>query len=202
MKKFTQLEIPKDTAWDRFSIRKYLPIWFKQFIDGISNIIRWIPTIYKDKDFDHSFILTILKQKLINQRKYLVSNNRHEGVEDINRYITLTLNLIELYQDSHYELEYYDYHKSVFNFNKVPNTDYSEIEIDHIEDNLDDYFILNKIWYNRAVKYLEDNKNRYNISEPFKDKHIIGSTIGMLKQEKCKELIFKILKEKLDSWWD
>ena len=50
MKRYEKLPIPSDSAWNRKTWRRYTPIWFNVFIEGVHNIFRWIPTIYKDKD--------------------------------------------------------------------------------------------------------------------------------------------------------
>jgi hypothetical protein len=93
MKQYKQLPTPPDSAWNRFTFRKYAPVWLKNFIDGVTNIAIWMPTIYKDKSWDGHYIFEILKFKLIQQRKQLVKANRHTGCEIANRDITLCLNL-------------------------------------------------------------------------------------------------------------
>jgi hypothetical protein len=45
MKTYTQLPMPKDSAWERKTWRRYAPVWFKQFIDGVSNLFKWFPVI-------------------------------------------------------------------------------------------------------------------------------------------------------------
>ena len=52
MTKHLPLPIPSDSAWGRPSWRKYTPIWFNEIVTGISNLIKWTPTIYKDRDWD------------------------------------------------------------------------------------------------------------------------------------------------------
>ena len=40
---------------------KYL---HRDFIEGIKNLIKWFPIIWKDRNWDHSYIYEILKFKL------------------------------------------------------------------------------------------------------------------------------------------
>ncbi len=40
-----------------------------KFTQGIRNLIRWFPTIWKDRDYDHYYIMEILKKKLEFQAK-------------------------------------------------------------------------------------------------------------------------------------
>ena len=72
MKTYTKLPLPKDSAWDRKTWRSHVHWRIKYFIDGVSNIIRWIPTLYHDRDWDEYFILRMLQKKIEHQRAYLV----------------------------------------------------------------------------------------------------------------------------------
>ena len=116
MKNYKMLSVPKDSAWERFTIRRYLPIWLLEVTDGIANIFAWLPTIYKDRHWDSSYIYEVLKKKIELQRKYIVSSNRHLSVPTDNYFMTVCLNLIERCQSDYYAIEYLDYHTSKFDF--------------------------------------------------------------------------------------
>ena len=83
----------------------------KQFFKRIYNLYRWFPIIWKDQDWDDFYIFEILKFKLLQQREYLVSNDRHTRVPQINRDITICLNLIQRIQDEYYNCEYQDFYR-------------------------------------------------------------------------------------------
>ena len=59
MKKYEKLIVPKDSVWDRKSLWKKLPTWLKEFLVGCNNLIKWTPTIWKQRDWDDSFIFDI-----------------------------------------------------------------------------------------------------------------------------------------------
>ena len=105
MKRYRPLGIPSDSAWERKTIRKYVPNSILYMLDGIANIIRWMPTLYKDRDWDGNYIFEILEKKIEFQRSYLVKHNRHMGVPNDNYYMTICLNLINLIKEDYYELE-------------------------------------------------------------------------------------------------
>jgi hypothetical protein len=194
MKKHLPLPIPSDSAWGRPSWRKYAPIWFKQFIDGVSNIVKWAPTIYKNRDWDDGFIFEILKFKLIQQRKELVRGNRHMGVEAINRDITICLNLIEHIQNETYNLEYQDYvrEKVWFSDNGNETSTYnSAIEW----ENFTGYFLK----YQNQTKRLVDKDHELLLEE---NKMRLALRLSDLNQSRCQTLLFKILNEKINRWWD
>jgi hypothetical protein len=195
LKTYKQLQIPSDSAWDRKSLlKRYTPIWIKQIFDGISSIWKWIPVIYKDRNWDSHYIFEILKFKLIQQRKKLVEDNRHMGVESLNRDITLCLNLIERVQEDYYDLEYMDYHKSDYNWNTCENNpEYSELEIVHVSDNFDVFFKKYKCSVKKVLmqdRSLSSNKNK------------LAMKLAHYNQKRCQDLLFKVLNERINNWWD
>ena len=48
---------------------------------GIKNLISWFPVIWKDRDWDDSFIFIIIRKKLIRVEKLLRHNSHYIGAE-------------------------------------------------------------------------------------------------------------------------
>ena len=218
MKQYSQLPLPVNSSWDR---KTYNPIslfrswvytnwrysWLDKLLDniinpvnnffeGIANIIKWAPIIYKDKNWDDHYIFEILKFKLIQQRKYLVENNRHMGIEQINKYITLCLNLIERVQEEYYGMEYMDYHINKYNWLDADwSPDARRLEIHNISENYDDYF---KKYPNTHRKILIEGNKHYNEW----NRETQAMELGRVNQKRCQDLLFKILNEKINSFWD
>lgn len=211
IKTYKQLTLPPDTAWDRkvynpirlldrwlyrnfttswiyINLDKYIFIPLDQFTTGIQNLIKWFPIIWKDRNWDHSYILEILQHKLILQREYLVSNNRHTMVDMDNKYITICLNLIERMKEDYYELEHYDYIDEDIWWTK----DYS-LESKINKENLDEYFAK----YPLIVRRILNRKPGLN-----KKRMLLASKVADMNQQRCKRLLFKILNEKIEGWWD
>ena len=46
-----------------------------RFFRNVRNVIRWIPTLYKDREWDYSFMLEIEQKKLKNMIKWYEQNN-------------------------------------------------------------------------------------------------------------------------------
>src|SRR3990167_6256045 len=185
------LILPEDTAWDRNSLyKKFAPIWIKRILEGIQNIFRWAPTIYKDKNWDSHYIFEIIKFKLLQQRNHLVKDNRHEGISTLNRDITICLKLIELIQDDYYNLEYMDYHKSKYNWedceDEIPGT--KKLEIVEISEHFDDYF-------NKHKASVRKVKNSMGLPE---DKKRLAMALAHYNQKRCQALLFKIMNEKIN----
>lgn len=143
MKTYKQLPIPEDSAWDINTLYSKLHWRIRYFFYGVKNIIRWIPTMYHDRDWDGDFILKILQKKIEFQRKELINANRHMGIDRDNRYMTLTLNLLERVRQDHYGLECMDYWDDNISFeNILDKPDLKSIEIKTTGERFDEY--LNK----------------------------------------------------------
>lgn len=201
MKQYKQLPIPKDSAWERKSIKRYLPIWFNEFITGCSNLIKWFPIIWKQRDWDYFHIYEIIKQKLIFQRQELVSANRHTTVWQTNRDITICLNLIERIQEGYYEIEHCDYINQDFNFvptgKKFEGEDTFEMKITvHYKDFIP-YFTK---YHNQYKKLIEHGFKGQKLTK--EDDERIALYLGMVNHERAKKLLFKIMNERIESWWD
>lgn len=196
IKRYKQIPIPKDSAWNRKSIiKKYIPIWLNVFIEGIRNIYVWSKVIYKDKNWDSHYIFEIIKFKLLQQRNYLVNANRHEGVPTLNRDITLCLNLIELVQSEFYSMEYMDYCKNDYNWTECgeEHPGCKELDIVPVWDNFDEYFKKYKTAVKKVLK-----KDR-NLSS---SKQRLAMALSQYNQQRCHDLLFKVLSEKINHWWD
>ena len=183
MKEYKKLTLPKDSAWERKSWRKYVHWRLRYFLDGVYNIIRWIPTIYKDKDWDDYYITKLLQKKIEHQRKYLVEANRHVNILTDNYWMTVVLNLIEREHEDHYGTEYMDYIEFGESILDDPKSE-------HLIDYLHKY--PNDV--RRVLKKYKDND--------FTDHYKLAMYVSMYRQSRCRNLLFEILKQKSASWWD
>jgi hypothetical protein len=194
MKKYTQLQIPKDSAWDRKTWRSYTPIWFNRFIEGIRNIIIWIPIIYKNKNWDWRYIYDIFEFKLLQQRNYLVKANRHSSIEETNRYITVCLNLIQRIKDDYYSCEYLEYHEIYHEFVPIEGREelYS-LETTMIWEKYNAYLSMYPLQVKKLLK---------KDPELGEDEHKLCMFVGRENGQRAQLLLFKIMDEKIKHWWD
>ena len=70
-------------------IEKFKPIsgFFYKIKRYILNIIAYTPILWHDRDFDHMYILTMLKYKLKRTRECIVKNNIISNVEEVGKEI-------------------------------------------------------------------------------------------------------------------
>lgn len=194
MKQYKQLSVPDDSAWTRNKWLGYVPTPIKQFFQGLRNIIRWMPTIYRDRHWDHSFLTDILQKKLEFMRNELVSANRFVEVEAVNKDITLALNLLERIKHSYYELEMHDYIKRSYDFVPADVTaEYFTMEDTILDDNLDEYLAK----YKSTAKKL---RKKYKLKRDQTEK--LAYKVSDYNQQKCERIFWKLIHYKLNHWWD
>jgi len=160
----------------------------KQFFKRIYNLYRWAPIIWRDQDWDHTFIFEILKFKLKNQAEYIGGKDRHTRAKRDAELMMLCVRLIDKVQDEWYGREYFEYHESELKF--VPSESHPgsyEMEVEYISDNYEDYFNKYPLIY-KQVKT--------------EDKHKTAFEIAKVNEERAHKLLFKILEQNIRRWWD
>ena len=196
MKNYKKLTIPEDSVWNRKGISariwRILPLGIRSFLTGCKNVIRWSPTIFKDRDWDHWHIYNILQKKIEFQRKELINANRHTDINRDNRDMTIVLNLIERVNEDYYGTEHLDYSKSKFRFEPIEGDDeYYTMEQDVISENYDEYI---KKYPSSVRKVLKE--------KPDLNKKDLCFWVARNNEEKAHDLLHKILKERIRHWWD
>jgi len=193
MKTYKQLPIPEDSAWSRNTLYGKLHWRIRYFLEGVKNIVRWIPTMYHDRDWDGDYILKILQKKIEYQRKELVNANRHTEIERDNRYMTLALNLLERVRQDHYSLECVDYWDHDIRFIDVNDKpEYKIIDFEEKWEKCDEY--LNK--YPSSVRATIKEHGEQD------DKKRLCLLVAYYNHNKANKLLFRVLEEKLAQWWD
>jgi len=192
MKTYKQLPIPKDTAWDRNTLYGKLHWRIRSFLTGCKNVIRWSPTIFKDRDWDQWHIYNVLQKKIEFQRQELINANRHTDINRDNRDMTIVLNLIERVNEGFYGVEYLDYSESKFRFEPIEGDDeYYTMEQDVISEN-----------YNEYIKKYQSSVRKVLKEKPDLDKKDLCFWVARHNEEKAHDLLHRILKERIRYWWD
>jgi hypothetical protein len=185
--------------WWKFEGKYY----HKDFKNGIVNLWKWFPVIWKDRDWDDHYIFEVLKFKLNKQADYISSRSIHLNAKRDAEIMRLVSRLIKLHQEEFYGMEYMDYHKTDYEF--VP-TDYKidgescfEMKSTLVSEQFDDYF---KKYSRQYKKILSGEINRTKKQPEEKDKHTIAMEIALENHQRCNALIFKILESNIQKWWD
>jgi hypothetical protein len=161
----------------------------KQFFRRLRNLYRWLPIVCKDQDWDHYFIYEVLKFKLKNQAEYIGKRGVHLSAKRDAQIMMTCVRLIEKIQDEYYASEYFEYYKSHLEFKKLENSELFEITETVTSEALEGYFKKYPLIY-RLVPDLAAPKSR------------IAFQMAKINQERAHKLLFKIIQENIQSWWD
>lgn len=157
----------------------------KRFFRKCRNVIRWIPTIWKDEDWDQTYIYDMLLLKLERQRDFFLSDRAYAAnAKETANQIQTAIDLLHMTRDSweFYEcpvLEELDakWGKGVLRTEPYGDNSYQlHIDIDGVKT--------------------EADKAQYN--EEFKK----GMEQARKEYQKDKRTAFKYIADHIDYWWD
>ena len=160
---------------------------FRRFFRKVKNVFRWLPTIWKDEDFDDHFIVEILIKKLEHTRDFFLSDRTHianaeEVAEEIQEAIDrlhMTRDSWEFYEQQAHEILTEKWGESKFNWTPTNDgTGSMYMDIEH-----------------ENVKTPED-KEQY--SKEFR------TALEQARKEYLKDKIkaYKFIAKHIDGWWD
>lgn len=172
--------------WWQFEARYY----YKDFIQGIKNLWNWFLVVWKDRDWDQSFIYEVLIHKLEKQAKYIEQRDWHTRAKRDAEKMRLCARLARIQQEDLYMCEYLDYWDQDFEFIPTDETKkYFTMESTPTRDDLVDYL----------YKYRHQHKL---IGKTDKDNYRIAIEIARKNQERSRKLLFNVMEENIESWWD
>jgi len=193
MKNYKKLIVPNDSAWSRNTLFSKLHWRIRYFLTGVKNIFRWVPTLYKDRDWESWYIYNILQKKIEFQREEIINANRHTEIDRDNRDMTIALNLLERVKEEYYGMEYLDYDERKYDFIPVDGRPgLNEMVSTTLSDNYDEFL---KKYQSTVRKVLNENGNDLEKDE-------LCRYVSKYNQEKARKLLFKLLEQKIERWWD
>lgn len=172
----------------------------RDFAIGVKNLWKWFPIIWKDRDWDTHFIYETLRRKLEFQAKYIANKDRYTRAQRDAEVILLCSRLIVMQQEEIYVMEYLDYEISDMRFVDIEDKpDCKEVKMNLIGENFDDYFAKYPRQYKRVVA---GDVNRYKRPIKEKSKQLIAMEIARDNQDRSRKLLFKLLEQNIERWWD
>lgn len=165
---------------------KHIP---RDIIIGVKNLIKWFPIVFKDRDWDSHYIFEVLKFKIKNTSKYIGEADRYVGCERDVEIMNTVVRLIDMVQNETYSMEYMDYETGEFSLEKFQeyrnNQDYSK------------YFEKYPLIY----KYVCETPKHKDVLNNDCD-NSIALSMGMINHQRAKKILFKLLNEHIEKWWD
>ena len=185
--------------WNRFTYwwevsGRYM---ITNFRVGVSNLWYWFPIIWKDRNWDYQHIFDILKHKLEAQADCIGTRNMHTTAKRDAEKMMTCVRLIDKIRDDFYQLEFSDYEKTKHWFEDIPDRPgYSTWESRQLEENFDAYFAKYPLIYKGVMsgKTGTGFRLRSNIH--------IAMTIAHINHDRARKLLFKILEQNIEGWWD
>lgn len=194
---------PKLNLWDKVSLWwNFEGRYYHKFLrEGIANIIYWFPIIWKDRNWDSHYIFEILKHKLKAQANYIGGKDRHTRAQLDAKRMRLCVKLIEKVQEGDYAMEYMGYSKDRHWFTDCEDRPGSSLwNSETISENYDEYFKKYKLIYKRVMKgegvFTLDGRDDNDL------KRVIAQNIAHLNHDRARKLLFKIMQENIEGWWD
>jgi len=185
-----------------------IPLWwnhegryyYKMFRTGVKNLIYWLPIIWKDRNWDSHYIFEIMMHKIKAQSKYIGSRDIHTRAKRDAEVMMTCVRLMEKVQDEYYSGEYSDYHKTKHWFEPVPDTDLSSWESRILEENFNDYFKKYPLIYKRVIN--GEGIFKFDNVVDFENKQRIAMNIGHINHDRARKLLFKLMEQNIERWWD
>jgi hypothetical protein len=172
--------------WWRFKAKYY----HKDFIYGVKNLWNWLPTIWKDRDWDQHFIYEVLIHKLEKQAKFIDTRALHTLARRDAEIMLLCARLARIQQEDLYQYEFMEYLDQDVEFVPTDETkQWFTMESTVTRDELSAYFHK----YSRQYELIDKSD--------IKD-HTIALRIARTNQERSRKLLFAIMSENIERWWD
>ena len=197
------IEKIKELYWSKIGYK------VKGFFTSVGNLIKWFPVIWKDRDWDDHYIFEVFKFKLEKQAKYIKEKGFHTNSDLDAKRIMLCVKLMGKIQEDFYTMEYMDYEDKDFFF--VPAGEGIEdgdggyyMETRLKKENLNDFFKIHPLVYKKIVtdkKYHIFKMDNEDLTS-YEVKSRIALNIGRYNHERARKLLFKILSENIERWWN
>lgn len=156
----------------------------KRLLKRIRNIIRWLPVLWKDEDWDYSYIYNILKFKIQNVAKYTKKYSQHTNDCRYIEWMNTAIRLIDRLNDEYYYMEYLEYHSNPIGLTK--DEDVWTLSVSTQKENLG-------VYLDKYKRYADKLNVKSTLSKAI--------LLGCINHDRAKRLLFKILENKMEGWW-
>ena len=151
--------------------------------NGISNLIRWFPVVWKDRDWDHTYIYDVLHFKLKNTEHCIRNGSHVKSDKDADR-IKICVNLLgRLIKDDYYDNVYKHFDKK-----------WGELSFGSEKDE-------EREGYCKLIFKRSNDPNNEREEERDKEYKKLMNKEGYLIHQDL-DLLFDIMKKNIQKWWD
>jgi hypothetical protein len=164
---------------------------FRDFYRRVKNVLRWLPTIWKDRDWDNSYITEILIKKLEFTRDFYLSGKAYsDEAEKVADEIKEAIDRLHMTRDS---WEFYEQQAHEILEEKWGKTVHEFVPYEHDEnDNVLTYELKSKI------QKVETDEDEEQYSKELKE----ATKAAHKEYMKDKKEAYKFIAKNIDKWWD
>lgn len=160
--------------------------WIKRKIWQIKNVIKWLPKIWNQYDFDYSYSIEVFKFQLEKQADYLESDKAitENSKNDASR-IRMILRLMDKVYDHDYGIEYQKQFEEIYG-----------------EGSLDIKFVDTdnpKLYGLKSMYELSEDEDKVREMDQVKRNLFLNS---QEKQNRAHKLLWDLVEHNIQSWWD
>lgn len=160
--------------------------WFKRKIWQIKNVIKWLPKIWNQYDFDYGYSIDVFKFQLQKQAEYLESDRAMTlSAKNKASRIRMILRLMEKVYNEDYALEY------INKFEKIYGKGSSDITFINTDNPK----------LSRLVSKYELSESEEKIKEMNQvQRNLFLESVE--KQKRAHKLLWDLIEHNIQGWWD
>ena len=164
---------------------------FRDFYRRVYNVCRWLPTIWKDRDYDDSYITEILIKKLEFTRDFYLSDKAYSAEADnVAKQIQEAINQLHMTRDS---WEFYEDPAMEQLERKWGKTTYDFAPHQHAKDgSVLTYEMKSKV--EKASTEEERQQYKKEFKKALED--------ARKQYQKDKKQAYEYIAKNIDKWWD
>lgn len=149
-----------------------------KIIEGIQNIIRWVPVIYQDRDWDYDFIYVLLYHKLKNMQEFFESDKVWSTKSDrVAKQIMISKNLCKRLSDQQYLTN------ALTNYHNKYGED-------------------STVWHSEPTENPKLHRLVWDWSEQQHKDFTKASNHSDYMEQQDLDYLFKYLRKYIQGWWD
>ena len=157
--------------------------FFRDVKHGIQNVITWLPIIWKDRWWDHWFFFVVLHKKLDLMEKNFRSYGHHTNADkDADKMKICVLLVKRIIDDNYHEMA-----------SKQHRENWGEPNFNWIDTEHPDLVEL-KITYDSVKNDKDKAQERREFKTAIEQEHFL--------REQDIEMLFKLIKKHIQTWWD
>jgi hypothetical protein len=172
-----------------------LPHQHKYFKYGIKNLCRWFLVIWQDRDWDAYYYWEVTKKKITQMRDLHAKNMKFEDTARVVEKMNTVLKLIDAVQNDTYYNEYYneEYYK-----NEMRIDEEGYVQFNVLRDNLQAYITK----YPSACRKVMNDPKRVALFRDEVTDFKVAMLMSIERHNKAKRILFRMLEDNIDGWWD